>query len=206
MPGGPRAGNERSTNTPAMRTKVRRSMRFSRRQSVGGRPTQLIVRNPPGGHLEGRVGAEGVVVVEILVAQGDSDDPLGDHRFLVMDDVHRVARVRDGLVGEREAGLLTNLPQQERPGIGSEPAPQEVGDQGLGAEAGKGQGRAITVCHRGGLSLGGSGLSLTQTLQKVRPSRNYIINTSCEKSGLAGRPAARSPPATQERIRRLAVK
>jgi hypothetical protein len=27
-------------------------------------------------------------------------------------------------------------------------------------------------------------LSLTQTLQKVRPSRNYIINTSCEKSGL----------------------
>jgi membrane protein YdbS with pleckstrin-like domain len=27
-------------------------------------------------------------------------------------------------------------------------------------------------------------LSLTQTLQKVRPSRNYIINTSCEISGL----------------------
>ncbi len=27
-------------------------------------------------------------------------------------------------------------------------------------------------------------MSLTQTLQKVRPSRNYIINTSCEKSGL----------------------
>ena len=27
-------------------------------------------------------------------------------------------------------------------------------------------------------------MTLTQTLQKVRPSRNYIINTSCEISGL----------------------
>ncbi len=32
---------------------------------------------------------------------------------LVMDDVHRVARVRDGLVeGLEQAGLLTSLPQQ----------------------------------------------------------------------------------------------
>jgi quinol monooxygenase YgiN len=34
-------------------------------------------------------------------------------------------------------------------------------------------------------------LSLTQTLQKVRPSRNYIINTSCEISGLVSWGACR---------------
>ena len=106
--------------------------------------------------MEGGVGAQGLMVVEILVAQGDGHDPLGDHGLLVMDDEDRVAGVGDGRVeGLEEAGRLADLPEQEGPGVGGEPAAQEVGDDRLGAEAGKGEGFAVTVCHSGGLAPGG---------------------------------------------------
>ena len=42
---------------------------------------QLGIGASSGGHLQHRVGAEGLMVVEILVAQGDGDDPLGEQRF-----------------------------------------------------------------------------------------------------------------------------
>ena len=96
------------------------------------------------------------MVVEVLVAQGDGDDPLGDQGPLVMDDEGRVAGVGDGLIeGAEESGLFADLAEEQRAGVGGEPATLEVGDDGLGSEAGKGEGRAITVCHSGGLTGGG---------------------------------------------------
>ena len=96
------------------------------------------------------------MVVEILIAQGNGHDPLGDHGLLVMDDEDRVAGIgddrRDGL---EEAGLAAHFPEQEGSGIGGQPASQEVGDDRLGAEAGKGEGLAVTVCHGGGLAPAG---------------------------------------------------
>ena len=73
-----------------------------------------------------------------------------------MDDKDGVSGVRDRLVdGVEEASALTDLPQEEGPGIGGQPASQEIGDDRLGAETGKGEGFAVTVCHSGGLAFGG---------------------------------------------------
>ena len=85
-----------------------------------------------------------------------ADDPLGDHGPLVVGDAGRVAGVGDGRVeGLEEAGRLADLAEQEGAGVGGEPAAEEVGDDRLGAEAGKGEGFAVTVCHSGGLASGG---------------------------------------------------
>ena len=47
------------------------------------------------------------MVVEVLVAQGDGDDPLGEQGLLVVDDEDGVARVGDGRVeGVEEADAV----------------------------------------------------------------------------------------------------
>jgi hypothetical protein len=74
------------------------------------------------------------VVVEVLVAQRQGDDPLGDEGLLVVDDQGRVAGVGDGLIeGPEQPGLLADLAEEQRAGIAGEPAAEEVGDDGLGA-------------------------------------------------------------------------
>ena len=80
-------------------------MRFSRRQRVGGEAEgHLGLGRLSGGDLERGVGAEGLMVVEILVAQGDGDDPLGEQGALVVDDEDGMTGVGDGRVeGVEEA-------------------------------------------------------------------------------------------------------
>ena len=56
----------------------------------------ILLGRLAGGELEDGVVAEGLVVVEVLVAQGDGDDPLGEHGPLVVDDEDGVAGVGDG--------------------------------------------------------------------------------------------------------------
>ena len=69
------------------------------------------------------------MVVEVLVAQGEGHDPLGDHGLLVMDDEDGVAGVWDDLAdGIEQADPLSDLPQQEGPGIRGQPAAQEISD------------------------------------------------------------------------------
>ena len=93
------------------------------------------------------------MVVEVLVAQGDGDDPLGEHGLLVVDDEDGMARVGDGRVeGVEEAEAVGDLAEQQGAGVGGEPAAVEVGDDGLGPEPGKVEGVAVTVCHSGGLA------------------------------------------------------
>jgi hypothetical protein len=59
--------------------------------------------------LERGVAAQSLVVVQILLAKGDGDDPLGNHRHLFMDAKDRVSGVRDRLVdGVEEANALTS--------------------------------------------------------------------------------------------------
>src|SRR5579883_1459450 len=114
-----------------------------------------------GGDLEGQVIAEGLMVVEILVSQGQRRDPLGDHGALVMDDEHGMTRIWDRRVkGVEESDAVIDLAEQEGPGICGNLSTQEVGDDGLGVEPGKSQRIAVTVCHSGGLALGGGGLVL----------------------------------------------
>jgi hypothetical protein len=117
-----------------------RSTRFSRRQRVGG-------------ELEGGIGAEGLVVIEVFVAQGDGGDPLCEHRSLVVDDDREPSGIGDGVVeGVEEAEPVADLAEQEGAGVGGEPAAVEIGDDGLGLDPGKVEGVAVTLCHSGGLT------------------------------------------------------
>ena len=128
-----------------------------------------------GGQLEGGIVAEGLVVVEVLVAQGDGDDPLGEHGALVVDDEVGMSRGRGwrALRASKSPSPLGDLAEQQGAGVGGEPAAVEVGDDRLGPEAGKGEGFAVTVCHGDGLAVWrGGACCLTQILQGVRPSRN----------------------------------
>src|SRR5262249_14193817 len=135
---------------------------------------------------EGRVAAACLVVVETRVGQGRGDGPLGNQGWLVVGDQRRVAGIGDGPVeGLEQPGRLAGLAEQQGARIGGQSAAEEVGDDGLGAEAGKGQGLAITVCHSGGLAARGKWSSQPHILTIVRPPRNYILRISYELSGLA---------------------
>jgi hypothetical protein len=137
-----------------------------------------------GGELESRVGAEGLMIVEVLIAEGDGGDPLGEQGFLVMDDDGQPSGVGDGVVeGVEESEPVSDLSEQEGAGVGGEPAALEVGDDALGPDPGKGEGFAVTVCHSGGLAVCGLGVLLTQILQGVRPSRNSITASRMKYPG-----------------------
>src|SRR6185312_12949534 len=128
---------------------------------------------PSGDHLEHGVGAEGPMVVEVLVSQGDGGDALREQDALVVDDESGITGVRDGRVQSvEEADSIGHLPQQEGATVGGEPSALEIGDDGLGATPGKVEGIAVTVCHSDGLGYCGRGSSLIHILQYVRPSRN----------------------------------
>ena len=93
------------------------------------------------------------MVVEVLVAQGDGDDPLGEQGSLVVDDEDGMAWVGDRRVeGVEEADAVGDLAEQQGAGVGGQPSALEVGDDGLGPEAGKAEGIAVTVCHSDGLA------------------------------------------------------
>ena len=84
---------------------------------------QLRLGGLPGGELKHGVDAEVLVVVEVLVPQGDRRDPLGDHGALVVDDEDGVSGVGDGGVeGVEQADLVGDLAEEQRPGVGGEPA------------------------------------------------------------------------------------
>ena len=60
--------------------------------------------------------------------------------------------------GVEQPDALIDLAEQQRAGVGGEPAAAEVGDDGLGSEAGKVERFGVTVCHRGGLAAWRSGI------------------------------------------------
>ncbi|CAN5856126.1 hypothetical protein BH23PLA1_BH23PLA1_20660 [soil metagenome] len=100
----------------------------------------------PGGQLEGGIVAEVLMVVEILVSQGDGGDALGEDRLLIVDDEFGLAGVGDGRVeGVEEPELLFDFTQQEGAGVGGQSSALEIGDDLLGSEAGKGEGLLVTV-------------------------------------------------------------
>src|SRR5262249_62082222 len=155
---------------------------------------------------EGRVAAACLVVVETRVGQGRGDGPLGNQGWLVVGDQRRGGGIGDGPVeGLEQPGRLAGLAEQQGARIGGQSAAEEVGDDGLGAEAGKGQGLAITVCHSGGLAARGKWSSQPHILTIVRPPRNYILRISYELSGLGHTGGSRtiSPGLCRSRSRLL---
>ena len=105
--------------------------------------------------LPERIAPEELVVVEVLVAGGEPEDPLGQERPLRVDDAFGRAGIGDGRVERRrEADAAVGLTQQQQAGIGRDVAGGELGDEFPAADPGKRDGRCGTVCHRGGCRRG----------------------------------------------------
>ena len=93
------------------------------------------------------------MIVEIFISESDRNDPLSDHGALVVNDEDRVTRIGNGGVESIEQpDAIGDLTQEQRPRIGSEPSPLEIGDDGLGPQGGKVEAVKVTVCHCGGLA------------------------------------------------------
>ena len=100
-----------------------------------------------------RVAAEVVVVVEVLVAQGQGVDPLGEE---VLDGV--LDEVGVAVVGEAggeladDPGESLGLAEQQGAAVGGDVAAVEVGEDLAGAEHGKVEVGGVTLCrHRAAL-------------------------------------------------------
>ena len=74
------------------------------------------VGTPTRSCLQRRIVTKSLMVVEILVAEGDRDDPLGEHFFLVVDDEPGISRVRNCLVeGLEQTDPLADFAQDRAP-------------------------------------------------------------------------------------------
>jgi hypothetical protein len=121
-----------------------------------GSQRTLGVGGALGKSLPEGVVAQSRVVVEILVAQSDAQDALGQQAALAVGDQFGVARVGDDPVERVEQPqALVGLAQQRSAGVGGERAAREVGFEATVAQAGKRQGFCVTPCHRGGWLLNG---------------------------------------------------
>ena len=69
------------------------------------------------GQLQHGIGAEGLVVVEVFITEGDGGDPLGDHgHSLVVEDEGRVSGIGNGVVeGVEQPDLVGDLTEQKPP-------------------------------------------------------------------------------------------
>ena len=91
------------------------------------------------------------MIVEILVAQGEAEDPLSQERTLSVFHAFGIAWIRKGVVeGIKEPQAVIDLTQEEGAGVGGEGAAREIDFEAAGIEAGEVQGFGVTLCHRGG--------------------------------------------------------
>jgi hypothetical protein len=75
---------------------------------------RLRLGDHPGGHLQRGVGPQVLMIVEVLVSQGEGDDPLGEHGLLIVDEEGGVTRVGDrGVEGVEEAEAIGGLTQEQ---------------------------------------------------------------------------------------------
>ena len=102
---------------------------------------QLGVGERPAASWRSGIGAEGLVIVEVFVAEGDGDDPLGDHGPLGVDDEDGMSGVGDGGVdGVEEAEAVVDLAEEQGAGVGGEPPPVKSATTALGPRLEKGRG------------------------------------------------------------------
>src|SRR4051794_8407643 len=59
---------------------------FQTAEGGGRSELRLLLGSLAHSDLEGGVGAEGLMVVEVLIAGGEGEDPLSEHGLLVVDD------------------------------------------------------------------------------------------------------------------------
>jgi len=108
-----------------------------------------------GGGLPERIAAQEAVVVEVLIAGGEPEYPLGQERLLRVDDAFGGAESGDGRVERRgETDSAVGLSEEQQAGVGRDVAGGELGDEFPAVDTGKRDGRCGTVCHCGGCRRG----------------------------------------------------
>ena len=101
-----------------------------------------------------RIESQGIVVIEVFVAQGQGEDALGEQIVRPMFDPLGIAVIGEtGGESAKDAGLGLHLPQQESAGVRSDgPAVESGGDcpasEGLEIEL-----ACVTLCHHRAASL-----------------------------------------------------
>src|SRR5262249_58412348 len=99
--------------------------------------------------------AEGLVVVEVLVATGDAEDALGQKGALGVGDEVGIAGVGEAAVqGVQQAEAPVGLAEEQGAGVGGQGASGEVGLDAAAIQGGEGEGSRGTLCHGGGPLVG----------------------------------------------------
>ncbi len=107
-----------------------------------------------GQNLKQGIFAQTLVVVEVLIAQRDAEDALGQEGPLRMGDEERIAGIDDtGVEGVDQTHRAIHLAQEQGSPIGGQPTATKVGLDVLTFEACKQEGFGGTVCHSNGLSV-----------------------------------------------------
>ena len=135
-------------------------------------------------HREGRVLAQLVVVVEVLVAQRQAEDALPDQRLHFMLDVARVAPVAEARrepPHQRQA--LVHLSQQQRPGVRRDLAARKIRHHRPPFHLFKLEQLRRTLCWHRGAPMG---LRKTVAAQQVSQSLCPDAPLLFEKSRLGG--------------------
>lgn len=115
-----------------------------------------------GRDLQRRIETQLLMIVPVFVAGRDGQDPLGEHRPLLMDDPAWTAWIGNRVIdGVNQAELGVGLPQQQQPTIGSEPAALEIRRDIPACEAFKAKRSSVTLCHNESLGYGGGGSVVT---------------------------------------------
>ena len=128
------------------RTAGQRHARRGRMQPVAAQGIGLVT-----GDGQERIVPERVVIVEVLVAQRQAAEPLGEQVFERVVAVARVAPVGEGLDQRaRHAQTAIHLAHQQRAAIAGEIAAGKIRDHLAGAEVLKEERLVVTVCWRKG--------------------------------------------------------
>src|SRR3990172_8769852 len=150
---------------------------------------RLFDRTLAGQHRQQRVVAQLLVVVQVLIAQGQTVDALRQHLRKLMLDPLRLARIGEAARhAPQQSDLAIRLSQQQRAALGRQLCPPKLPDHLPRKMRFKWELRLATLCHRKGrLSPDTNYVSTTQLCPRMRPfstPNHPILFTSGEKSGL----------------------
>jgi len=99
-------------------------------------------------HRQQRIGAQAVVIVEVLVTQRQAVDPLADQlAHGVLDRVGIAVVLKAGGELAQDAGFLLDFVQQQGAAIGADGSAVEAGDDLAFEISGEGEGSLGTLCH-----------------------------------------------------------
>lgn len=115
------------------------------------------------GQGERRVGAKGIVIVEVFVAAGDGKHALRQQMLELVFDEPLVSLVPEAAREPREeVDMVGDLPQQQQPSVRGDVATVERCDDIAATETLKSERGSITLCPHWPVPLSGSLLCLNQ--------------------------------------------